>query len=1207
MTNDEDCLRRASHSSASSWRALVRKVAERAPDGDESEDARTATLSDRLLATREETILMEEHPELKRQKKLEETNDASKVWALAPGQSTVNATAAPFLKWCEEHFRNVNRRDIEALAPMDVHLMERDGDYLVPGLGRHYIHGWDEEDKEEEKKLMERKRLAVLNRSETPLKKKKTPKKTPKPRLDPTKYQITRVSPLERPDEIAECCGVCFDGDSYDDNQILFCDKCDIAVHQLCYGIRKIPEGDWICRSCSSRGAAKTCFLCTERGGALKPTVDGRWAHLFCAQWIPELFIQNVDSMEPINAAHLLPDRTNLTCVICREHGAGACIQCAYGNCSVPFHPMCALKAGVRMEIRSMEKSQDCDYLCYCDRHVKEMERKAQRIANGESSTATTPAKTPAKVEEASKEDTPPPTPKIEEDTAPASAQKESGASPIIGRDQATTIDHPMKELNANEIRKLVLNLFDMSDFTAADVDGVKEDDFMSWLKEDTVVTREKDDSLGTPVKIKVSTNPCEVAAREWLVRRAKIEVLAPVNLDCETKQNISDSAMDTATDSPDGKDEINEDTFLYPPSVPYPIETLADYTKLILDTVKVPALPQTVEDIIPEQTGSNGVPTSMRPPKCQVCLIRKQGVCGTSSAPPRCHRRRENMEKLRAAQMAELQAQLGPGQSLPDPVEVVKKEIARISTHTELLKLAPDDEVVAEIFRAQTVLARTSYINRELIQKLLTKVEEALPGEEKIREEQQKALEETAQYEERWRGGRWRMERLRAEGKEDEAQFDGGELAGADMCDPLVESGAMEDALCCVCAGGESEYPNEIVFCERCEMCVHQQCYGVTNIPEGEWLCWPCHETERLERENGLPGTRPPRYMREAGDGAMYDPRVQCLLCPVKRGALRTVIDPRLQTPKTGDTAPASPPPVRSPTSTKTVPEGKANATTDDDAAANPEPSDPITPLAKTPTRGRNRWCHVVCAHWQQGMETDLYLDGPAAVSGLEDVRTQFKNARCSACRLDDGACIPCCATGCHVVFHPLCARRCGWHMLPLQSPEPLAFCARHSIDERRNPGSTMRSRYSANTSGARFGQRVSSKKKRTPTADEMEMLQRARVGLETLRLLCDRVVKREKLKRLELEQHHKLWVAQILGQASGPVYGINDDTQAHIKIPDIAKDRKLIFLTAEEVERLRDDVEFRLPDGVLLVPAEPLRSPFRDDDDDDDDANKN
>ena len=194
--------------------------------------------------------------------------------------------------------------------------------------------------------------------------------------------------------------------------------------------------------------------------------------------------------------------------------------------------------------------------------------------------------------------------------------------------------------------------------------------------------------------------------------------------------------------------------------------------------------------------------------------------------------------------------------------------------------------------------------MNRQLIQTLLRKVEKELPTEEEARDAQRRAQEETSQYEERWRGGRWRMERLRAEGKEEEAQFEGGELAGADMRDPLVESGAMEDALCCVCGGGESEYPNEIIFCERCEMCVHQQCYGVTNIPEGEWLCWPCHETERMERENGHPGTRPPRYMREAGDGAMYDPRVQCLLCPVKRGALRTIIDPRLQTPKTTETA---------------------------------------------------------------------------------------------------------------------------------------------------------------------------------------------------------------------------------------------------------------------------------------------------------------
>ena len=53
------------------------------------------------------------------------------------------------------------------------------------------------------------------------------------------------------------------------------------------------------------------------------------------------------------------------------------------------------------------------------------------------------------------------------------------------------------------------------------------------------------------------------------------------------------------------------------------------------------------------------------------------------------------------------------------------------------------------------------------------------------------------------------------------------------ELVDPLVETGAMEDALCAVCGGGESEEPNEIVFCERCELATHQDCYGVTEVPE--------------------------------------------------------------------------------------------------------------------------------------------------------------------------------------------------------------------------------------------------------------------------------------------------------------------------------------------------------------------------------------
>jgi len=1057
--------------------------------------------------------------------------------------------------------------------------------------------GWEEEDKIMEMKMLEMKR-SVMNASTSapaPAPKRSTPPRRSRPKRPKAprdEQQITRVSPLDNPDEFNECCGVCFDGDSYDDNPILFCERCNVAVHQHCYGVKKIPEGDWFCKPCAlirrdnrvMNPKAKQCCLCTVQGGALKRTSDGRWAHLFCGQWIPELFISDVEAMEPIeNLSGIHKDRLSLTCAVCKTND-GACVQCAYGVCSVPFHPMCALREGIRMEVRSTEGSNDVEYLCYCEKHVKELEKRERRAARAADGGPDTPggeqdddADDLADAEEPTPMPTPPPTPR------PEVAQIKEEDAPLT-----TTIEKEVKkptyvlnELTADESRKLIANILLLEDLSASDVAQATNESksaVHAWLY---------DASCKTPTKsgeVPIDIDTIELALREWLAKKTTSELFKPVR---ERLAAIADGEPEISTElTRDGDSEsaLTASALGIPELVPDPIGHLEEYTRVTLETVRAPPLPKSVEDVLPDPTGNAQLPI-LRSSKCEVCEIHKRGICGTSSAVMRCLRRKENMDRARSSCMSD------PDND-PDPLARIQIELDRIESATDVMKLFPDDEVVAEIYRAQTVLARQSYINKTLIADLLEKVRAALPEEARIREETERALKDTSAYEERWRGGRWRMERLRKDGRADDTEFEGGELAGADMCDPLVESGAMEDALCCVCAGGESEYPNEIVFCERCEMCVHQQCYGVTNIPEGEWLCWPCHETERLERENGLPGTRPPRYMREAGDGAMYDPRVQCLLCPVKRGALRTVIDPR-----TIASPPVSPP-LLVRMSVKTVPEGKAiegePPTTplpkSSHVAAQATPTTANTLPGVTPTRGRNRWCHVVCAHWQQAVDTDLYLEGPAAVSGLEDIRGQFKNARCSACRLDDGACIPCSATNCAVVFHPLCARRCGWHMLPLQSPEPIAFCARHSIDERRSPGSTMRAKYSSNTNGARFGQRQSSKKKRTPTLEEMDMLRRARVGLESLRLLCDRVVKREKIKRMELEQHHKLWLAQIRGQASGPVYDLGDDTQAHIYVPDIAKERKLLFLTAEEAKEFEAYVRRAAADDIRVSRAEPI-----------------
>lgn len=55
-------------------------------------------------------------------------------------------------------------------------------------------------------------------------------------------------------------------------------------------------------------------------------------------------------------------------------------------------------------------------------------------------------------------------------------------------------------------------------------------------------------------------------------------------------------------------------------------------------------------------------------------------------------------------------------------------------------------------------------------------------------------------------------------------------------------------DIVCGLCAKAHSRPPNEIILCDNCDYAVHQQCYGVEEIPEGDWLCKGCAQDDVLE-----------------------------------------------------------------------------------------------------------------------------------------------------------------------------------------------------------------------------------------------------------------------------------------------------------------------------------------------------------------------
>lgn len=170
-------------------------------------------------------------------------------------------------------------------------------------------------------------------------------------------------------------CAICDDGDCENANAIVFCDGCDLAVHQECYGVPYIPEGQWLCRKCQLVGNSRpSCIFCPNEGGAFKQTNNSKWAHLFCATWIPEVTIGNPSLMEPITDVEKVPpSRWKLLCYICKQE-MGACIQCSDGRCYEAFHLTCARQGGLYLKMKTgggQNTLMDASQLrAYCHKHT---------------------------------------------------------------------------------------------------------------------------------------------------------------------------------------------------------------------------------------------------------------------------------------------------------------------------------------------------------------------------------------------------------------------------------------------------------------------------------------------------------------------------------------------------------------------------------------------------------------------------------------------------------------------------------------------------------------------------------------------------------------------------------------------------------------------------------------------------------------------
>ncbi|KAL8537940.1 hypothetical protein ACS0TY_000040 [Phlomoides rotata] len=168
-----------------------------------------------------------------------------------------------------------------------------------------------------------------------------------------------------------ERCAVCRWVEDWDFNKIIICIRCQIAVHQECYGARNVSDfTSWVCRACETPDIERQCCLCPVKGGALKPTdVGPLWVHVTCAWFQPEVSFASDEKMEPAVGILRIPSSSFVKiCVVCKQiHGS--CTQCS--KCSTYYHAMCASRAGYRMELHCLEKNgkQITKMVSYCAYH----------------------------------------------------------------------------------------------------------------------------------------------------------------------------------------------------------------------------------------------------------------------------------------------------------------------------------------------------------------------------------------------------------------------------------------------------------------------------------------------------------------------------------------------------------------------------------------------------------------------------------------------------------------------------------------------------------------------------------------------------------------------------------------------------------------------------------------------------------------------
>lgn len=156
-------------------------------------------------------------------------------------------------------------------------------------------------------------------------------------------------------------CSICKDG-TEKGSLIFTCIKCNVKVHQVCYGSRGDAK-EWKCSPCMvTNSKFISCLLCHQKHGAFKYTTCKKWIHVVCA-----IFTDNINIIDEntIDTSKITETKLRKICVFC-YNTKGTSTKCAHEKCKNHLHITCGQ---ANRSLNVINDQSKISFNAYCKDH----------------------------------------------------------------------------------------------------------------------------------------------------------------------------------------------------------------------------------------------------------------------------------------------------------------------------------------------------------------------------------------------------------------------------------------------------------------------------------------------------------------------------------------------------------------------------------------------------------------------------------------------------------------------------------------------------------------------------------------------------------------------------------------------------------------------------------------------------------------------